>query len=51
MCDTATSLILVLLEDTNLLKCLHDLAVYTSAGIDMVGWTGTTVAGGTMDLS
>ena len=51
LCDATASLILILLQNTDLLKRLHDLAVYASAGIDMVGWTGTTVAGGAMDFA
>ena len=51
MCDTATSLLLILLKDTNLLECLHDLAVNASGGIGVVRWTRATVAGGAVDLS
>jgi hypothetical protein len=51
LCNPTTSLLLVLLQNTDLLKSLHNFAVYTSAGINMVGWTGTTVAGGSVSLS
>ena len=43
--DSATSLILILLEDTDLLKCLEDLTVNGSGGINVVGWARATVAG------
>lgn len=49
--DPATSLVLILLEDTDLLKGLHDLAVNGAGGIDVVGWARTTVAGGAVDLA
>ena len=49
--DAATSLILILLQNTNLLEGLHHLTVNASTGIDVVGWAGSTVAGGTVDLS
>jgi hypothetical protein len=49
--DATASLLLVLLQNTNLLKSLHNLAVYASAGIDMVGWAGATVAGGAVDFA
>jgi hypothetical protein len=45
LCDAAASLILILLQDANLLESLHDLAVYASGSIDVVGWAGATVAG------
>ncbi len=51
LCDTATSLVLILLQNTNLLKSLHNLAVYASAGIDVVGRAGATVASGAVNLS
>lgn len=49
--DAATSLVLILLKDTDLLKGLHDLAVNRARGIDVVGRAGATVLGGTMDLA
>ena len=49
--DPAASLVLILLEDTNLLKGLHDLAVNGAGGIDVVGWARATVAGGAVDLA
>lgn len=49
--DPAASLILILLEDTDLLKGLHDLAVNGAGGIDVVGWARATVAGGAVDLA
>jgi len=49
--NSATSLILVTLKDTDLLKRLHDLAVDRAGGIDVVGWAGATVAGGAVDLA
>jgi len=51
LCDATTSLLLILLQDTNLLKCLHYLTVNTSGGIDVVGWARTTVSGGAVNLS
>ena len=51
LCDTTASLVLILLQDTNLLKGLHNLTVYASAGIDVVRWAGSTVAGGAANLS
>jgi len=51
LCDTTTSLVFILLQNTNLLKSLHDLAIYASAGIDVVGWAGATVASGAVNLS
>jgi hypothetical protein len=51
LCDSAASLLLILLEDTDLLKCLHDLAVNGSGGVNVVGWAGTTVAGGAVNLA
>lgn len=49
--DAATSLILILLEDTNLLKRLHDLAVNGAGGVNVVRWARATVLWGSMDLS
>jgi hypothetical protein len=45
LCDTSTSLVLILLENTDLLKSLHDLTVNAAAGIDVVRWAGATVLG------
>jgi len=36
LCDPAASLLLVLLEDSDLLKCLHDLAVDGAGSVDVV---------------
>lgn len=49
--DPAASLVLILLEDTDLLKGLHDLAVNGAGSIDVVGWARATVAGGSVDLA
>lgn len=49
--DAATSLVLIALKNTNLLEGLHDLAVNRSGSGDVVGWAGTTVAGGSVDLA
>jgi len=43
LCDTTASLLLILLQYTDLLECLHDLAVYTSASIDVVRWATASV--------
>lgn len=40
-----------MLKDTNLLEGLHNLTVNGTTGIGVVRWTGTTVAGRSMDLS
>ena len=49
--DAATSLVLVLLQNTNLLQRLHDLPVDRSGGVDVVRWARTTVLDGAVDLS
>jgi hypothetical protein len=49
--DTATSLVLILLQDTDLLECLHDLAVDTSGSVHVVRWTRAAVTSGSVDLS
>lgn len=51
LCDSAASFLLILLKDTNLLKCLHDLAVNGSGSINVVGWAGSTVTGGAVNLA
>jgi hypothetical protein len=43
LCDSTSSLLLVLLNHTDLLKGLQNLAVDTSTSIDMVGWTAASV--------
>ena len=49
--DAATTLVLILLEDANLLEGLEDLAVDGAGGVDVLGGAGTTVLGGTVDLA
>lgn len=49
--DAAASLVLILLEDTDLLKGLHDLAVNRAGGVDVLGRARATVLGGTVDLA
>lgn len=49
--DAAASLVLVDLEDTDLLKGLHDLAVDGAGGVNVVGGAGTTVLGRAVDLA
>ena len=51
LCDSATSLVLILLKDTDLLECLEDLSVNGSGSVNVVGWARTTVAGGTVDFT
>jgi hypothetical protein len=46
LCDAAATFVLILLEDTNLLESLHNLAVDGAGGISVVGWAGATVLGG-----
>jgi hypothetical protein len=46
LCDAATTFVLILLEDTNLLESLHDLAVDGAGSVSVVGWAGATVLGG-----
>ena len=48
--DAAATLLLVLLENTDLLERLHDLAVNGSGGVDVVGWAGTAVLWRTVNL-
>jgi hypothetical protein len=47
LCDAAATFVLVLLENTDLLKSLHDLAVDGAGGVDVVGGARATVLGGT----
>lgn len=47
----APATLLVLLQNTNLLKRLEDIPVDTSRGIDVVAGTRTPVLGGTVNLS
>lgn len=49
--DAAASLVLIDLEDANLGKGLHGLAVDGARGVDVVGRAGAAVAGGTVDLA
>lgn len=49
--DAAATLLLILLEDTNLLQGLHDLAVDRAGGIDVVGGSAATVLGSAVDLA
>lgn len=49
--DAAATLVLVVLEDANLLKGLHDLTVDRAGGVDVVGGAGSAVLGGTVDLA
>jgi hypothetical protein len=49
--DAAATLVLILLEDTDLLKSLHDLAVNGARGVDVVGGSVAAVLGGTVDLA
>lgn len=49
--DAAATLVLVLLENTNLLEGLEDLAVDGARGIDVARGTGTAVLGGAVDLA
>lgn len=49
--DAAATLLLVMLNDANLLEGLEDLAVDGAGGVDVLGGTAATVAGGTMDLA
>jgi hypothetical protein len=46
LCDAAATFVLILLEDTNLLESLHNLAVDGAGGVSVVGWAGATVLGG-----
>lgn len=49
--DAAASLLLILLQDADLLKRLHDLAVNGARGVDVLRGTRATVLGGTVDLA
>ncbi len=49
--DAAATLVLVLLEDTDLLKGLEDLALDSTGGVNVVGGAGTTVLGRAVDLT
>ena len=51
LCDSASSLLLILLQHTDLLEGLHDLAVDTSTSIDVVRWTTASVASWAVNLS
>lgn len=48
--DPASTLLLVLLKDTDLLKSLEDLALDVPGGIDVVRWAGSSVPGATVSL-
>jgi len=48
--DTATALVLVLLEHVDLLEGLHDLAVDGAGGVDVVAWAHTPVLDAAVDL-
>lgn len=49
--DAATTGLLILLEDTDLLQSLEDSAVDGTGAIDVLGGPGTTVLGSTMNLA
>jgi hypothetical protein len=49
--DTTATLLLVVLENTDLLQGLNDLSVDRSGSIDVVGGTGATVLDTTVDLA
>lgn len=49
--DAAAALLLVDLDNVDLLKGLQDLAVDGAGGVDVLGGAGTTVLGGSVDLS
>jgi len=51
LCDAAATFVLVLLENTDLLKSLHDLAVDGAGGVGVVGRARAAVLGGTVDLA
>ena len=40
---------LILLQNTNLLKCLYDFTIYTAAAVEMAAGTGTAVLTATVD--
>jgi hypothetical protein len=49
--DAAATLLLVLLEDTDLLKSLHHLSVDGAGSIDVLGGAAATVLGSAVDLA
>jgi hypothetical protein len=49
--NSSATLLLVLLDDTDLLKSLEDFAVDGAGGIDVVGGAGSTVLGGAGKIS
>lgn len=49
--DSAATLLLINLKDTNLLEGLGNLAVNGAAGSDVVGWARATVLGASVDFS
>lgn len=51
LCDTTTSFLLILLNNTDLLQSLQNLSVYASTGVDVVRWARATVAAGAVNLS
>jgi hypothetical protein len=51
LCDAAATLVLVLLEHTDLLEGLHDLAVDGTGGVNVVRGTHAAVLGGAVGLA
>ena len=49
--DAASTLVLILLENTNLLEGLHDLAVDGAGGVDVLAGARAAVLGGAVDLA
>lgn len=49
--DTAATLLLIVLEDTDLLEGLENLAVNGARGVDVVGGTAATVLGSAVDAT
>lgn len=49
--DAAATLLLIVLEDTDLLEGLEDLAVNGARGLDVVGGTAATVLGSAVDAA
>jgi len=49
--DATTSLLLILLNDTDLLESLKNLAVYAAGSINVVRWARATIAGRPMNFS
>ena len=49
--DATATLLVVLLQDLDLLKGLHDLAIDAAAGIDVVRRTAAAVLGAAVDLA